>query len=71
MAKQRLIVTKESNTGMNQEFHDTKTGENMTRTEVARTIDAGKYPAYHHFRNHEGELIIRSNPNGKSDDNLG
>ena len=56
---------------MNQEFHDTKTGENMNRTEVARAIDAGKYPGYHHYIDHEGKLIIRSNPNGRNDDNLG
>ena len=71
MTKQRLVVTKESNSGMNQEFHDTKTGENMNRTEVARAIDAGKYPGYHHYIDHEGKLIIRSNPNGRNDDNLG
>ena len=69
--KPRLIVTDESSTGMNQKFQDTLTGEIITRTEVARRIDSGQYDDYHHYRNEEGKLIIRSNPDGTEDNNLG
>ena len=69
--KPRLVVTSESTTGMNQKFQDTLTGEVITRTEVARRIDSGQYEGYHHYRNEDGKLIIRSNPDGSEKNNLG
>ncbi|MBI9100650.1 MAG: DUF3892 domain-containing protein [Spirochaetaceae bacterium] len=71
MAKSRLIVTKEEDTGMNAQFKDTGTGETLTRTEVARRIDQGQYSNYHHYRDDNNRLVIRSNPDGKKSNNLG
>lgn len=47
MAGKRLVVTRESDTGRNQQFRDTRTGETMSRAETVRKIENGQYPNYH------------------------
>ncbi len=69
--KPRLVVVKENQSGMNEAFRDTVTNEVITRTEAARRIDSGQYDDYHHYRNEDGKLIIRSNPDRKESNNLG
>lgn len=69
--KPRLTVTKKSSTGMNIEFLDNKTGEKIGRREVAHRIDEGTLPGYIHYPGAKGQLIIRSNANKSTEDNLG
>lgn len=38
MAKKRVTVTQESETGRNTKFHDNKTGENMTRNQFVKKM---------------------------------
>lgn len=66
-SKPRLEVIKESETGLNQKFRDTKTGETLTRGQVADRIK--DYPDYHVMRS-EGKRIIRSNPDRSKSNNL-
>jgi hypothetical protein len=66
----RLTVTLESKSGMNQKFRDNLTGETLTRTGVAHKIDRGDITNYHYYRDNKGQLVIRSNPDGNTRDNL-
>lgn len=68
--KPRLEVINESETGLNTRFKDTKTGEILTRTQVADRIKQGQYPDYHNMHMN-GKRIPRSNPDGNKDNNLG
>ncbi|MGR6871162.1 hypothetical protein ACU6U9_02385 [Pseudomonas sp. HK3] len=68
--KPRVSVIKESDTGRNQNFVDNKTGDEMTRAQFVKEIDAGKYPDYH-VRSIDGVKTPASNPNNNDDDNLG
>lgn len=66
----QLKVVKESQTGLNQQFEDIRTGEILNRGEVADRIESGQYPGYHIL--HQGKKRIpRSNPNITDKDNLG
>jgi hypothetical protein len=69
MPKKRITVTKESGTGRNQQFHDNKTGENMSRAQLVKQIEAGKYDDYH-VRKVNGLKTPVSNPDSSSDNNL-
>ncbi|MED1603039.1 hypothetical protein [Alkalihalophilus marmarensis] len=66
--KPRLEVIKESDTGLNKKFRDNKTGQTLTRGQVADNIK--EYDDYHVMKINN-KRVIRSNPNGKSNDNLG
>lgn len=65
--KPRLEVVKESKTGLNQKFRDTKTGEILNRGDVVKNIN--KYPDYHVMKR-DGKNIVRSNPDGNKNNNL-
>ena len=69
MARPRVRVTSESETGRNQTFIDTRTGDTMTRAQFAREIQAGNYANYH-VRVINGVKTPASNPDGKTDNNL-
>lgn len=69
MQKKRVTVTKESDTGRNQQFHDNKTGKDMTRAKFVKEIEGGKYDDYH-VRKVNGLKTPASNPDGSSDNNL-
>ena len=47
MARKRVTVTKESNTGRNQKFHDNYTGADMSRPDFVKQIENGNYSNYH------------------------
>ncbi len=68
--KTHVTVTQESDTGRNKKFIDNKTGNEMTRAQFAKKIDAGEYPDYH-VKNIHGLRTPVSNPNGNEGDNLG
>ena len=67
--KPRLSVTKESNSGLNTRFRDNKTGQELTRCQVANEIQRGNYDGYH-IRKVNGHRIIASNPDGNKNNNL-
>ncbi|OEF98379.1 DUF3892 domain-containing protein [Desulfuribacillus alkaliarsenatis] len=64
----RLKVVEESETGMNEKFLDTVTGEVLTRDQVAENID--KYQDYQ-VVTRNGKKVIRSQPDFNPDNNLG
>jgi len=68
--KPRLQVTKESETGRNQIFVDTKTNQEMSRTETVKRINNGDYPDYHVRKINNVDTPV-SNPNKSDSDNLG
>jgi len=70
MATRRLIVTKESQTGRNLEFLDTRTGESLSRAQVVRKIEGGDLSGYH-VRKIHGQKTPVSDPDGSAGNNLG
>ena len=70
MGRQRVSVTRESNTGRNQRFHDNYKSTDMTRSQFVREINNGNYENYH-VRNINGILTPVSNPDSTRNNNLG
>jgi len=70
MANKRVTVTSESNTGRNTNFHDNRTGANMTRAGFVREIQHGNYDNYH-IRVVNGIKTPASNPDRTENNNLG
>lgn len=66
----RVRVIRESDSGRNQCFRDTRSGREMSRQEFVRKIEAGEYPKYH-TRVINGARTPVSNPDGKERNNLG
>ena len=64
-----VTVTRESESGRNQKFHDKRTGADMTRIEFVRKIEQGDYPDYH-VREINGVKTPVSNPDKKEGNNL-
>ncbi|PHZ84022.1 hypothetical protein [Paremcibacter congregatus] len=69
MARQRVTVTRESETGRNQQFHDNYNGGNMSRSQFVNQINQGNYPNYH-VRNINGLDTPVSNPDNTRNNNL-
>lgn len=69
MARKRVIVTQESETGRNQKFHDNYKGGNMNRSQFVNEINQGNYPNYH-VRNINGLDTPVSNPDNTRNNNL-
>lgn len=65
-----IEVTRESESGRNQQFVDQKTGETMTRAGFVKQIEQGLRPDYH-VRKIDGIKTPASNPDGKKNNNLG
>ena len=70
MGRQRVSVTRESNTGRNQRFHDNYKSTDMTRSQFVREINNGNYENYH-VRNINGIPTPVSNPDSTRNNNLG
>ncbi len=68
MAKS-VRVTAESESGRNQQFHDNKSGKNMSRPEFVKQIEAGKFDDYH-VRKVNGIKTPVSNPDRSEGNNL-
>ena len=66
-----VVVTDESESGLNRRFRDQRTGHEMTRGQFADAIERDQYPDYHVQKLPDGRRIPRSNPNGSDKDNLG
>lgn len=69
MARKRITVTKESDSGRNQKFHDNRTGGDMSRTQFVKKIEHGDYQKYH-VRNINGVKTPVSNPDSSKNNNL-
>ncbi len=69
MARKRVTVTQESNTGRNQRFHDNCTGADMTRAQFVQEIKQDNYPNYH-VRRINGVNTPVSNPDETEGNNL-
>jgi hypothetical protein len=69
MAGKRVKVTAETESGRNQKFQDTRTGEPMTRPEFVRKIEGGEYTNYH-IREINGIKTPVSNPDQSEGNNL-
>ncbi len=69
MKSKRLVVTKETKTGRNEEFRDTKTNEILSRKEVVKRIKDGIYKDYI-VKIIDGIETPVSKPDGKSKNNL-
>lgn len=69
MARKRVTVTDESDSGRNLRFHDNYRGTNMTRAQFVRQIETGNYPNYH-VRNVNGVKTPVSNPDSTEGNNL-
>jgi len=70
MARKRVSVTREGNTGRNQKFHDNFNGTDMTRGQFVKQIESGNYSNYH-IRNVNGVKTPVSNPDSTTNNNLG
>ena len=69
MPRKRITVTKESNSGRNQLFHDNYTGKDRTRGQFVREIESGNYDNYH-VRRVNGVETPGSNPDNTTNNNL-
>lgn len=69
MTNKRMKVTKESESGRNQRFHDNRTGDDLTRSGFVRAIKNGDYPNYH-VREINGIETPVSNPDRHKNNNL-
>ncbi|WP_428743765.1 hypothetical protein [Sulfurimonas sp.] len=69
MARKRVSVTSESDTGRNQRFHDNYNGNDMTRSQFVKQIESGNYPNYH-VRDINGVKTPVSNPDSSTNNNL-
>ena len=69
MARKRISVTQENETGRNERFRDNYTGGNMSRPEFVRRIKRGDYENYH-VRKIKGIETPVSNPDGSEYNNL-
>lgn len=70
MARKRVSVTKESDSGRNEKFHDNYTEENMTRKQFVEKIKQGVYPNYHVRKINKIDTPA-SNPDKSENNNLG
>ena len=66
----RIIVTRESDSGRNEIFHDNETGRNMNREQFVKSIELGHYEDYH-VRTINGVKTPVSNPDKDDNNNLG
>ena len=67
--KPRLKVERESKTGLNTHFRDTRTNEVLTRGETVKRVNKGEYPDYH-VANINGKNVVKSNPDPNKRNNL-
>jgi hypothetical protein len=65
----RISVTNESESGRNEMFRDNVTGRSMSRAELVRAIEGGRYENYH-VRRINGVKTPVSNPDESEGNNL-
>lgn len=67
MEKRELQVVEEGEGGRNKKFKDISSGQIYTLEEIANNID--DFPGYH-VVHRDGQIFIRSNPDGDRNNNL-
>ncbi len=65
----RVKVTQESDSGRNQRFRDTRTGQEMTRAQFVKKIENGQYDNYHVRKINNIKTPV-SNPDETTNNNL-
>ena len=65
----RIKVTKESDSGRNLRFRDTRNGKDMTRAQFVKQIENDKYPNYHVRKINNIKTPV-SNPDETKNNNL-
>ena len=65
----RVKVIKESDSGRNLRFRDTRTGQEMTRPQFVKKIEADQYPKYHVRKINKIKTPV-SNPDNTTNNNL-
>lgn len=65
----KLKVTKESATGENLRFKDTKTNRSMSKSEAIKAVKNGTYSGYN-VKKRNGKEYIASNPDNSRTNNL-
>lgn len=69
MARKRISVTRESNTGRNLKFRINSSKRTISRAQLVKKIEGGMDG--YHVRNINGVKTPVSNPDGKTGNNLG
>lgn len=69
LAKSKVKVVKESDTGLNKKV--SINGDILTNNQAYSEAKKGNVPGYHGVINQDGTKYIRSNPDGKKNNNLG
>lgn len=69
MARKRISVTRESNTGRNLKFRINSSKRTISRAQLVKKIEGGM--GGYHVRNINGVKTPVSNPDGKTGNNLG
>lgn len=69
MPRKRIVVIKESDSGRNERFRDTRTGNEMTRAQFVKQIENEQYLNYH-VRKINGVKTPVSNPDDTTNNNL-
>lgn len=69
MARKKVSVINESNSGRNRKFRDNYSGKKMTRSQFVQEIKRGNYNKYH-VRNINGIETPVSNPDRSKNNNL-
>jgi len=69
MANKRIKVISETDTGRNTNFHDNRTGADMSRAQFVKKIEGGDYGNYH-IRKINGLKTPVSNPDNTEGNNL-
>lgn len=69
MARKRVSVIKESDSGRNQCFHDNFKDKDMSRAQFVKEIKKGAYENYH-IRKINGVETPVSNPDSNKNNNL-
>lgn len=65
--EKKLQVVEEGDGGRNRRFKDSETGQILSTEEIANNIE--NYPGYH-VVHRDGQIFIRSNPDGDKNNNL-
>lgn len=70
MARKRIEVTRETDTGLNTHFNVPGQGE-VTRGELTKQVRRGLHEGYHVRKLPDGKSIVASNPDSSKGNNLG
>ena len=72
MNQKNLKAVQQTSTGLNTQFVNTNSGRTISREQAINQIQNGNptYSGYHVVNNPNGKDFVRSNPDGKPNNNL-